>query len=504
MHDSRGANQQIYYQILDSNMNQYLQPNGKALDLTDNLNQTIVSAKVNPDHSLGLLYYKYDGSGNFSCYLQEIDAAGNQAYPGSGLLITTMSEMSATAISYDANSCYAFWSKPAIPGSFHNQLMGQRFINGVKIWEEEGRVLYAHDDLHLAYIHAEERYVVLDLMLIGQNRDETRAIRIQPNGALELGWNPEGISVLNTATDTYYQRLQQTGMIGNDLYCFIMNFEPNSLFARGQKIDPAGNLPWGEAGLILNEELQFDYPDLRSAIFSDHISLLYHQEGTGSFLQKLDTDGNKTFGEYGITLPGTSASSYGWRLVEYNNDTFSYFRIESTFGDDTTLLHSYVNSNGSIQDTQILCSDVHYQVYTVNCDNHALLYWGRYDNDLFAWEGEALISLYARALPEPIAVLDITAEQVPLISLSQNYPNPFKENTCISYKLRDAGAVELDIFNIKGQLVKQLQMPQKAAGNHEIDWDGRDSRGNLCAGGIYFYKVKSGRYSAGRKMILLR
>lgn len=504
MHDNRGANQQIYYQILDSNMNQYLQPNGKALDTTDHLTQTILSAKVNPDNSLGILYYKYEGSGTFSCYLQEIDAAGNQAYPGSGIHITTMGEIPSTAISYDANSRYVFWTMPASPGSFHTQLMGQRFINGVKMWEEDGRVLYDHDDQHLTYIHAEERYLVLELMLIGQNRDETRAIRIQASGALELGWNPEGIPVLNTATDNYFQRLQQTGMIGNDFYCFIMNYEPTGLFVRGQKIDPAGNLPWGEAGLILNEELQFEYPDLRSAIFSDHISLLYHQEGTGSFLQKLDTDGNKTFGEYGIVLPGTTESSYGSRLVEYDNDTFSYFRIESTFDYTTNLLHSYVNSNGSIQDTQILCSDVDYQVYTVNCDNSALLYWGRYDNDLFAWEGGHLISLYARALPEPITVSDITAEQVPMISLSQNFPNPFKESTRISYKLRDAGAVELDVFNIKGQLVKQLQMPQKAAGNHEIDWDGRDSRGKRCAGGIYFYKVKSGRFSAGKKMILLR
>jgi hypothetical protein len=83
-------------------------------------------------------------------------------------------------------------------------------------------------------------------------------------------------------------------------------------------------------------------------------------------------------------------------------------------------------------------------------------------------------------------------------------PNPFKGSTRITYRLPEPGAVKLQIFNLKGQLVQEHQLNQKAAGEYHQDWDGKDAQGNRCAGGIYLYKIHFGRYSAGKKMILLR
>jgi flagellar hook assembly protein FlgD len=91
-----------------------------------------------------------------------------------------------------------------------------------------------------------------------------------------------------------------------------------------------------------------------------------------------------------------------------------------------------------------------------------------------------------------------------MVSLMQNSPNPFSGSTRISYKLHEASPVRLQIFNIKGQLVHELPSLEKAAGEHSWDWDGRDAGGKTCATGIYLYKVHSGRYSASKKMILLR
>lgn len=93
---------------------------------------------------------------------------------------------------------------------------------------------------------------------------------------------------------------------------------------------------------------------------------------------------------------------------------------------------------------------------------------------------------------------------MPMVILNQNSPNPFTGSTRISYKLRDASPIKIQVFNIKGQLVRELALIHKAAGEYSYDWDGHDVHGHKCAGGIYLYKIKSGSYSASKKMVLLR
>jgi hypothetical protein len=93
----------------------------------------------------------------------------------------------------------------------------------------------------------------------------------------------------------------------------------------------------------------------------------------------------------------------------------------------------------------------------------------------------------------------------PLMStLEQNYPNPFNPETSISYTLKNAGKVSLEIYNLKGQRVKTLVNKQENAGQHAVVWNGQDDKGNAVSSGVYFYKLKSGNYTSTRKMILLK
>ncbi len=91
------------------------------------------------------------------------------------------------------------------------------------------------------------------------------------------------------------------------------------------------------------------------------------------------------------------------------------------------------------------------------------------------------------------------------ISLYQNYPNPFNPSTTISFDVTSTSSfVNLEIFNMKGQKVKQLVNGQLPAGQHQIIWNGTDNNGNSVTSGIYFYKLKSGVYTSTRKMILMK
>jgi hypothetical protein len=89
-------------------------------------------------------------------------------------------------------------------------------------------------------------------------------------------------------------------------------------------------------------------------------------------------------------------------------------------------------------------------------------------------------------------------------SLSQNYPNPFNATTQISFALPQAGNVALKIYNVAGQLVKSFNQEMQA-GNHTITWDGINSKGDVVASGVYFYKLDVDKqFSKTLKMTLLK
>jgi len=88
--------------------------------------------------------------------------------------------------------------------------------------------------------------------------------------------------------------------------------------------------------------------------------------------------------------------------------------------------------------------------------------------------------------------------------LKQNYPNPFNPETTISYNMPMAGAVNLSVYNLKGQLVRSLVNGNVAAGDHRIVWNGTDNNGNGVPSGIYFYRLTNANGSETRKMMLMK
>ena len=84
------------------------------------------------------------------------------------------------------------------------------------------------------------------------------------------------------------------------------------------------------------------------------------------------------------------------------------------------------------------------------------------------------------------------------------YPNPFNPSTTLSFNLQESSPVSLEIYNQKGQKVRSLISETLPAGKHQIIWNGTDDNGNGIASGIYLYRMKSGKYSSTRKMILMK
>lgn len=98
------------------------------------------------------------------------------------------------------------------------------------------------------------------------------------------------------------------------------------------------------------------------------------------------------------------------------------------------------------------------------------------------------------------------ASNLPAIfELAQNFPNPFNPATTIGFGLPEAETVSLTIFNIRGDKVTTLlDEERKEAGYHTEVWNGRNSKDQPVASGIYVYQLRAGNLISVKKMALLK
>ncbi|MBO6522857.1 MAG: zinc-dependent metalloprotease [Balneolaceae bacterium] len=85
------------------------------------------------------------------------------------------------------------------------------------------------------------------------------------------------------------------------------------------------------------------------------------------------------------------------------------------------------------------------------------------------------------------------------IALDQNYPNPFNPATTISYTLREAENIRLEVFNIQGQKIATLFEGRQQAGEHDVPFDAS----NLSSG-VYMYRLQTASQILTRQMVLIK
>ena len=110
-----------------------------------------------------------------------------------------------------------------------------------------------------------------------------------------------------------------------------------------------------------------------------------------------------------------------------------------------------------------------------------------------------------RILLENLIAYEIPAET----ALLNNYPNPFNPETWIPYHLSEDADVKLTIYDINGEVVRDIDVGHQTAAKYDtrskaIYWDGRNRFGEQVASGIYFYHLQAGDFSGTRKMVILK
>lgn len=85
-------------------------------------------------------------------------------------------------------------------------------------------------------------------------------------------------------------------------------------------------------------------------------------------------------------------------------------------------------------------------------------------------------------------------------ALDQNYPNPFNPTTTIGFDLPQSSPVRLNLFNVQGQLVRELLAASSLeAGHHSVELDA-----STLAAGLYIYRLEAGSFVSDRKLVYLK
>ena len=188
--------------------------------------------------------------------------------------------------------------------------------------------------------------------------------------------------------------------------------------------------------------------------------------------------------------------------TEVNNIGFAIYRSERTAGEDASSSGKYtkvafVSGAGSTP------MPTDYQFVDKKAEAGKIYFYYLEDIDI---AGEKSKSDIIKVVVPPAKA----ATPIPkAFALLQNFPNPFNPETWIPFDLAADATVTIRIYDVKGQLVRQLDLSKQKAGRY-LDkktaayWNGKDQLGQSVSSGLYFYMLKAGDFAATRRMVILK
>ena len=103
------------------------------------------------------------------------------------------------------------------------------------------------------------------------------------------------------------------------------------------------------------------------------------------------------------------------------------------------------------------------------------------------------------------SILSNQAETVPNdFNVFQNYPNPFNPVTSLSYDLLEDSYVSVTIYDVLGNVIKNLVNANQSSGYKSVQWNATNDRNEPVSAGLYLYTIQAGEFRQTKKMVLLK
>ncbi|MBX2876832.1 MAG: T9SS type A sorting domain-containing protein [Saprospiraceae bacterium] len=256
------------------------------------------------------------------------------------------------------------------------------------------------------------------------------------------------------------------------------------------------NIKFNKAGTNLKGRLRI----LVSRMESDNVLHTYQFKGNN--MQSLGVDGDTGYAVFtgkaniqDITDPKNPISLSGNKSLQielYDNGNGSSDLIGFTLYDKNGELWFSSNWDGAQTALQVLEKG--------KIKVHA----GTDNNNLTAAMEENITM--AQSYKEGI-IQESTVEEVAQSDLLADltaYPNPFSTQTTVRYRLSQPEQVIIEIYDLKGRRVKQLENAMRYEGVHELTWYGQTDDDQYLDSGIYLISLRAGKEVLTRKISLVK
>ena len=96
-------------------------------------------------------------------------------------------------------------------------------------------------------------------------------------------------------------------------------------------------------------------------------------------------------------------------------------------------------------------------------------------------------------------MMNVIDNKVDNFKIYQNYPNPFNPLTCIEFEIFSFDFIQINIYDVEGNLIDNLASNYYNPGNHKIYWNA-----NSNSSGIYFYEISNSNNFIRKKMMFIK
>jgi hypothetical protein len=504
--DTRG-NGSIYYQISDMEMQPLLELNGRILNVQEAGQISLVDAQSTPQNTCALLY-KLSQTEQYAVWYQEINQNGDPVYPGNGIQMFSSASYNADMyMGFDSASTYLGYVYTEDYSSY--EIRGQRLFNGQKMWGENGRTITTLPGNSLTSMESVTgSYFLWRIESYDYNTISCNVLKVNQNGEPAAGWNPTGMSIVTDEGSAYNQSLLDCGLVGDDLVAFVLMHQFPESSTQAQRISSSGERLWQDAGVSIGEETH-----VMDAVYDEVTTfLMFSLDDLGAeqlSLQMIGSGGTLYLSPEGVLIASGLHNVYDANLVKFFDGTYLcvWSDDDGAWISNRDVYIRQVDPNGfPLGDApEVYCSARYQQHYlrTAVIDNQAFIAWN--DDRAGILNSEvAITGIWANSLISTWSDLDDQELPQPAgLTLYQNCPNPFNPQTTISFSLSTEQKIDLNIYNIRGQLVASLyQDALLPAGEHSVLWNAKDASGRDLCSGVYLIRLSDGEKNSVRKMLL--
>ncbi|MCU0342580.1 MAG: T9SS type A sorting domain-containing protein [Ignavibacterium sp.] len=445
-------------------------------------NNTLSEAKIIPDNKGGAFVFWLEKlNQKIVLRAQYADSTGSKKWGSKPLIISKVdNNVLDYAIGKIGSGIYA-----AITYQGVNKIIYQNLISdkGNLLWGDEGRILAYHPG---SQTNPQFAFVDSSVVVSWTNEiDKIKDVFIQRFDVRgNRMWESNDKKIINIKGNQFGQRIVYDGRNGVILAWIDKREDSPDVNLYIQKVDLNGNFVWDSSAVMISSSHNME---------KSYLNLIPDENGgaiavfKGSSNKKNNIYGQKIFstGTYASQILGFTTQVFGdsvkifWYAANENEGTiYSIYRTDNPEADNWEIAGSLkMNKNNEAN---------YYEFFDWPDINGSIYY-------RIAQKNEKMQTQYSG-----IEKVDYY-RNVESIVLGQNSPNPFSDSTTISFYLPEEEEVSIEFFNSNIETVKKIDNVEYPAGKNEIVFYAED-----LTPGIYFYRLKVGKFVDVKKMVITR